>query len=67
MSSFTVTIEGTTAEPESAFLMQVVREALKAYRHHRSTSDPANSQVSDNATRDAEQPIQSLPIHLVHR
>jgi hypothetical protein len=30
MSSFTLTMEGTTAETENSFLMQVVQAALKA-------------------------------------
>ena len=67
MSSFTVTIVGTTAEPESTFLMHVVQTALKAYRHHRKTSDQVNGNGFGDATDDAETTIQNPEIHLVAR
>lgn len=62
MSSFTVTIVGTTAEPESAFLMHVVQEAVKAYRHHRDTSDGLG-----DTTNDVETTGETPSIHLVTR
>ena len=66
MSSFTVTLVGTTAETESTFLMHVVQAALKAYRHHRNTSDHLNGNGLGNATNDAEI-IGTPSIHLVTR
>ena len=66
MSSFTVTIVGTTAETESTFLMHVVQAALKAYRHHRNTSDQVNGNGLDHATNDAEQ-TWTPSAHLVSR
>lgn len=67
MSSFTVTIEGTTAEPESTFLVHVVQAAMKAYRHHRTTRDHVNENGLGDATNDAETTIRTQSIHLVAR
>jgi hypothetical protein len=67
MSSFTLTIEGTTAETENTFLMHVVQAALKAYRHHRNTSDHVNENDPDHGMNGAETTIQTRSIHLVTR
>ena len=62
MSSFTVTIVVPTAETESAFLMQVVQAALKAYRNHRNTSDHVNGNGLGHATNDAENTIRTADL-----
>ena len=67
MSSFTVTIVGTTAESESTFLMHVVQEAVKAYRHHRNASDYVSGNGLGDATNDAETTGETPSIHLVTR